>query len=82
MSWWVYENWTAKRGGKAIVHKGICTFCREGRGVQRKIRAETVSGTDHLILEKWHISTQDSLTEQERTFAASAKTQSRTMRKP
>lgn len=36
MTWWVYENWRATTGGKAIVHTGNCSFCREGKGIQRQ----------------------------------------------
>lgn len=37
-----------------------------------KIRAEMASGTDHLILKKQHIPTQDNLIGRERAFAAFA----------
>lgn len=30
MSFWVYENWTHK---KAIVHRGDCSYCNDGRGI-------------------------------------------------
>ncbi|MCJ7423885.1 hypothetical protein MUP01_06405 [Candidatus Bathyarchaeota archaeon] len=36
MSWWVYENWTVVRGGKAIVHNGRCSFCRDGKGIHKE----------------------------------------------
>ena len=36
MSWWIYENWTAERGGKAIVHKGACVFCKDGQGIHNE----------------------------------------------
>jgi hypothetical protein len=35
MSWWVYENWTVVRGGKARVHSGRCGFCRDGKGIHK-----------------------------------------------
>lgn len=31
--WWIYENWTAEPGGKAIVHNGKCSFCNHGKGI-------------------------------------------------
>lgn len=36
MGWWVYENWTAEQGGKAIIHDGNCSFCREGKGIHKE----------------------------------------------
>ena len=30
MAFWVYENWTAEQ--KAVIHKGSCGYCKEGRG--------------------------------------------------
>jgi len=30
MSYWVYENWTID---KAIVHKGDCPYCKDGKGI-------------------------------------------------
>jgi len=33
--WWIYENWTAEPGGKAIVHNGRCSFCKHGKGIHR-----------------------------------------------
>lgn len=35
MSWWVYENWRAVKGGKARVHKGSCGYCNEGHGFRQ-----------------------------------------------
>lgn len=29
---WVYENWRA-RGHKAVLHRGQCLFCNDGRGL-------------------------------------------------
>jgi len=31
--WWIYENWTAVPGGKAIVHHARCSWCNQGRGI-------------------------------------------------
>jgi hypothetical protein len=45
---------------------------RRGEESIRNIRAEMASGTDHLILEKLYIPTQDNLIERERTFVAFA----------
>jgi len=33
MSYWVYENWTAEQ--KAVIHRGSCGFCNEGRGCHK-----------------------------------------------
>jgi len=33
--WWIYENWTVERGGKAIIHNAGCSFCRDGKGIHR-----------------------------------------------
>lgn len=30
MGYWVYENWVAEN--KAVIHKGSCGHCKEGRG--------------------------------------------------
>ena len=30
MQYWVYDNWTHK---KAIVHRGSCSYCSDGRGM-------------------------------------------------
>lgn len=32
MSWWIYENWTVVRGGKARVHYTKCPYCNNGQG--------------------------------------------------
>jgi len=32
---YVYHNWTAERGGKAIIHRGSCSFCSDGQGVHK-----------------------------------------------
>jgi len=31
--WWIYENWTAELGGKAIVHSERRSFCNYGKGI-------------------------------------------------
>jgi len=33
--WWIYENWTAEPGGKAIIHNGNCSFCNHGQGIHK-----------------------------------------------
>lgn len=33
--YWFYHNLTVEQGGKAIVHKGSCTFCMCGRGLNQ-----------------------------------------------
>lgn len=33
MSFYVYENWAAK--DKAVIHRGTCGYCNEGRGCQK-----------------------------------------------
>jgi len=38
MSYWVYENWTAE--SKAVIHRGDCGNCNEGRGCHKNIRGE------------------------------------------
>lgn len=30
MRYYIYENWTAKN--KAVIHRGTCGYCNEGRG--------------------------------------------------
>jgi hypothetical protein len=30
MKYYIYENWTAK--DKAVIHRGTCGYCNEGRG--------------------------------------------------
>jgi len=45
MGWWVYENWRAETGGKARVHNGSCSFCRDGKGFQSQ---------DSGMNGKWH----------------------------
>ena len=30
MNFYVYENWTAEN--KAVIHRGLCGNCRDGRG--------------------------------------------------
>ncbi|GAH68588.1 unnamed protein product [marine sediment metagenome] len=32
MKYWVYENWTVCKGGKAKIHKENCRCCNYGRG--------------------------------------------------
>lgn len=39
MAYFVYENWRA-RGHKAIVHRGTCHFCNDGRGVTTGTRSD------------------------------------------
>jgi len=31
--YYIYHNWTAERGGKALIHKGNCRFCNYGQGI-------------------------------------------------
>ena len=31
-TYYVYENWTVVKGGKARVHRGNCSHCRFGKG--------------------------------------------------
>jgi hypothetical protein len=31
--YYIYHNWTAERGHKAIIHKSNCPFCRNGKGI-------------------------------------------------
>ena len=31
--YYFYHNWTAEKGGKAIIHRGDCSFCNNGRGI-------------------------------------------------
>lgn len=33
MKYYVYENWTAK--DKAVIHRGTCGYCNDGRGCHR-----------------------------------------------
>lgn len=42
MAYYVYENWTID---KAIVHKGECTFCKDGQGLHGT--GGTKNGTWH-----------------------------------
>lgn len=38
MNFWGYENWTAEQ--KAVIHKGSCGHCKEGRGCHQNILGE------------------------------------------
>lgn len=38
MSFYIYENWTAEK--KAVIHKGDCSFCDNGRGVHENVRGD------------------------------------------
>jgi len=31
--YFIYFNWTAEPGKKAIIHKGECAFCNNGHGI-------------------------------------------------
>lgn len=31
--YYVYHNWTANQGGKAIIHQENCSFCNNGQGI-------------------------------------------------
>lgn len=31
--YYVYHNWTSEPGGKAIIHKGACSYCKDGKGI-------------------------------------------------
>ncbi|MFQ5688367.1 MAG: hypothetical protein ACE5GV_17095 [Candidatus Scalindua sp.] len=31
--YYVYHNWTAEKGGKAIIHASNCSFCNNGQGI-------------------------------------------------
>jgi hypothetical protein len=33
MTYYVYENWTAK--DKAVIHRGTCGYCNDGRGCHK-----------------------------------------------
>lgn len=33
MAFYVYENWTAEH--KAVIHKGTCGYCKEGKGCHK-----------------------------------------------
>jgi len=35
IEYYFYFNWTAKRGKKAIIHRGDCPFCNYGRGIHK-----------------------------------------------
>ncbi|MGD8546228.1 MAG: hypothetical protein PVH12_08655 [Candidatus Bathyarchaeota archaeon] len=37
--WWVYDNWAAK-ATKARVHRGTCTYCNHGKGINPKKTTE------------------------------------------
>ena len=42
--YYIYENWRAEK--KAVIHKGICKFCNEGKGT-----GKTTLGDSNG---KWH----------------------------
>lgn len=31
--YYIYENWVAEK--KVVIHKGVCSFCNNGEGVQK-----------------------------------------------
>jgi hypothetical protein len=35
MNYWVYENWTVVKGGRTTIHTGECSYCNEGRGMDK-----------------------------------------------
>lgn len=42
--YYIYENWRAEK--KAVIHKGTCKFCNEGKGTGKTILGESNG--------KWH----------------------------
>jgi len=44
MDFWVYENWRARK--RSNVHKGDCSFCNHGEGLEKQSRGEENG--------KWH----------------------------
>lgn len=36
--WWVYENKGLGKENRAVVHRGECTFCRDGKGLHEKMK--------------------------------------------
>ena len=41
--YYVYHNWTAERGAKAITHRESCSFCNNGQGIHNtKLRLNCV----------------------------------------
>ena len=46
MNYWIYENWTVVKEGRATIHTGNCSYCNDGRGMH-KIKTPLRNG-------KWH----------------------------
>jgi len=41
MSFFIYENWVAEK--KAVIHRGECSFCNNGRGIHQNIRGKKMA---------------------------------------
>ena len=36
MSYYIYRNWVAEK--KAVIHRGDCGYCKDGKGCHRHLR--------------------------------------------
>lgn len=38
MKYYIYRNWVAEK--KAVVHKATCSYCKNGKGIQKNLRED------------------------------------------